>query len=362
MAKSKALVCRLMAFVVVFLFATQAKAFSPTFGAELTFTNMEVSNGDYGDGNVVISYESEDALDDWAASLIKLCFRRGDCDVQNHRDKYGLRIYRVVYKDGWWFQLSSDPGVIEIQTKPTTLRMLENRRDRIQEDIFDTGAQLGLFPSHNDGGGHIHIGAQAVFERRDLLRDFLVDYANHPELAMGILEQDEANAAHLSVLKPKQRKAFAALIESWDKNRVATPQRLAERIVDEVYYEAYFRDWYPSAKYQAVNLSRINDEYFAPEEQTIEMRALRAERSADEYIKLARLFQKRMEYLSKLKERPAYLDNDVPHFIADRVESFRRYVVESGLEWDDYKVFVPKEWLKKHKQKARSCSAILEAG
>lgn len=73
----------------------------------------------------------------------------------------------------WWFQLSMDPGVIEIQTMPTTEEELTSGAvSEILELIYETANTRGFTPG--GGGGHINVDfATACANRYDLIPKIL---------------------------------------------------------------------------------------------------------------------------------------------------------------------------------------------
>jgi hypothetical protein len=73
--------------------------------------------------------------------------------------------YRWTYADGWWYQVSTDPGVLETQMAPTTLESAEGAtvRGRVERSIFGLAKGLGLSPDATYGGGHIHMEVAGAF-------------------------------------------------------------------------------------------------------------------------------------------------------------------------------------------------------
>src|SRR6185437_16273691 len=127
------------AFVSVFLLlavlAAPARAWPPTFGAEFTFTNDDlISRQSEGFGIRSPTLRTQtpanlEARDKMRAAVALKCEETKECTIDGNT---------VKYTDGWWFKISTDPAVIEIQTKPQTLGELKKNRDRIQSAIFDS--------------------------------------------------------------------------------------------------------------------------------------------------------------------------------------------------------------------------------
>src|SRR5258707_430830 len=108
-----------------------ALAWPPTFGTEFNFTNKKLHEMP---GNTV-GKRNQEAANAMADQVKRAC--GSDCSVMPHEGKFGLTEYRIGFKDGWWFNISSDPGVVEIQTLPETAAMIRSNVERLQKYIFD---------------------------------------------------------------------------------------------------------------------------------------------------------------------------------------------------------------------------------
>jgi len=317
-------------------------AWPPTFGPEFTFTNQTLIRN--GDPKTRKCPECANARDRMARIMSQICKTRGDCVVIPSRDDIpSLRRYRVQYKDGWYFDISVDPLVVEIQAKPNTRLELEFLQPRIEEDIFRVAELAGLYPHKDYGGGHIHIGSTSGFGDDALLfRNFLVDFTNHPDLALDILDKNIANAPPISSLSTKQKAAFKGVIAAFDRGEIKTIQQLARAIFYTVYIDSPILKEAPY-KYQALNVTRIATNDFLPEMRTLEIRPIRAQRSAKEYLDLVRLFEARLVYLKRLGKPVPYLEKEPSRSLEEQVRTFYRYVTESGLSWDEYRKLLPSE-------------------
>jgi len=60
---------------------------------------------------------------------------------------------RIEYPNGYWIQVATDPGVLEVQTKPSTIEQLEQIESKIQIDLFDAASKIGLKPAKAKGAG-----------------------------------------------------------------------------------------------------------------------------------------------------------------------------------------------------------------
>jgi len=279
---------------------------------------------------------------------------------------------QVVFPDRYWIQIATDPGVIEIQAKPATLKQYQKLKARF-DILFESAAQIGLFPDTFMSGGHIHVGLAAFKNNPLLLRNFLVDFTNHFELAEGILDLNPKNASSLRM----QQDEFGALdrfktfIENFDRGtllsknhkKIESSEALAKQYYDIVQQGNLYGK---SARYQALNLQRHNK----GQESTIEIRSIRTQASFDEFLQELTLFEGRLKYLKKLTDKKIripledYVNSSklgTKKFDKLLVEKFYRYVTESELRWEEYKPLIYLEELRRKKielnapVKAKSC-------
>lgn len=324
------------------LFFTQVSwAWPPLYGAEFTFTNNAMMNEKIS-GNIVNSPQAEKAQTELKELIKERC---AGCTMRVTSNSYGVKTYKFTYPDGFWFVVATDPGCLEIQTKPSTYAQYKKYKNIIQSDLFDSAASLGMFSDKDVGGGHIHIGMKSAFDGDAVLfRNFVADYANHGELNSGIMDNDRAKAPILDDLNRNQRKAFKELLFDFDngKAKVKTIKGFAKSLEKEVYYKTPM-GWDPSFKYQALNVHRVYGDEFSEAARTVEIRAQAAQKTFEDYLKQIQLYEKRIKFLSsKETKRIIYLDEGPELTGRDKVEQFYAYVTESGLDWNDYKYMLPK--------------------
>jgi hypothetical protein len=108
-----------------------------------------------------------------------------EVDKSTHKNKDlgngtgGLPNYRFNYRPteyldgftGWWWQLSLDPGVVEIQTAPTPGESFSQAalpsgfnqpiRNIVDDNIFEAASKMGFTPG--GGGGHINVDFKSGF-------------------------------------------------------------------------------------------------------------------------------------------------------------------------------------------------------
>lgn len=321
----------LVAAVLLIPFA--AYAWPPTFGAEFIFTNDEIREADQRhDGFPKIRLRKE-----LAEKIVTLCAQRTSfadhCNVIND----GFTV-RVAYSNGFWFEITTDEQVLEVQTKPSTFDEFHALRERLQRDLFDVAHQVGLQPDIFASGGHIHIGIKEAFGNDGrLLRNFFVDFANHPEIADGVLDLNYLNAPPLSAHSERVRDNLRKVLEEFDSSNDQSITNFARLINKKVYTEAIApRVFVMPDKYQALNLRH---------KETIEIRSIRAQLDMDEFLKELKLFESRIAYVKKLTKDGAnikYLGLSGNMKDKAMVDAFYRYVRESGLDWNEYKTLMPK--------------------
>jgi hypothetical protein len=267
--------------------------------------------------------------------------------------------YRAVYEDGWWYQVSLDVSCLELQTAPMTLGYAEEQKARLQTDIFEVADELGLHADVLAGGGHIHFGAERTFgdgkEGAALLRDFMVDLYNHP-LAMEVFDNDFVNAPVLGQLPLECRRAFVDVIRQFDEGKLYadTEGELGHLsgLVSSIRTDVYTRENRepPSGiprKYQAVNLEHFDDE---PSTRTVEIRSMRAQRSAHEFLQIARVFQRRLTHLRAQRRStgkgPVPRDPEAVErgqAASDReaiIAEFKEFLAGANLAYTDYEELV----------------------
>jgi hypothetical protein len=308
----------------------------PLLGAELEFTNREIAKGNSRSPNTVNSAVAVRYKNRFKRLVMKQCQA---CEAERRKDGYGVPIWRIRFPDRWWFEITTDPYTLEIKTKPSTARQLARLQGRMQKYIFDDAHALGTFGRYDrDSAGHVHVGVTSSFGKDTLaFRNFLVDLANHPELAAGVLYKDFANAPPLVRLPERQVQHFRELIAA-HSSRDRSIAELAAQIRERVHNRTV-ADWTPPEKYQAVSITRIDGEKYAAGQQTTELRSLPAHENADSFVHLAELLDARIAYLAKQwGQRPIrFYERRVRRLAPqDQVDRFFTYVAQSGLRWRDY--------------------------
>lgn len=327
-------------------------AWPPLFGPEFTFTNESIYRADYGFNRTEFeSIENRRAQSAFVKVLTKRCKASKSCLVKKIYDRNGSPSFRVTYHDGVWFNISLDPAVVEVQASPMTTAEWSKNRERFEKDVFEVAKSLGLKPHSDIGGGHIHMGLESSFGGDSkLFRNFIVDFANHPELARGVLADDPANSRALADADDEVKVEFQKAIQRFDQGEIQGVRDLADEIENNVYHFYKYRNSLPAhAKYQALSFARVTDNSLKfigklePHQRTVEFRAFRAQSSFDDFFKEIKLIEGRLRYIKAL-DHPIEFRDPRHQFTREKMESFRRYVEESGLKWEDYRTLAPDEF------------------
>jgi hypothetical protein len=357
----------------LFLSLAMSLAASPvwaqaTFGAEFNFTNNTIRYSK-SDGLTVNSPESELARDKMMEQVKKVC---GDCKIKILENDYGVSIYHVSYPDGWYFDIATDPAVVEVQTKPSNMKTIQKNQDRIQKHIFDVAQNVGLLPANEVfgdfwAGSHIHVGALSALGKGadavKLLKNFMVDFSNHSELAMGVFSSDITNAPPLGMLPQQELANFQSIIADVESGKIRSINTFSERVRNEVYDVVVSgRDISPTTKYQAFNVNRIGNRHFDKKAQTFELRAMRGQNSAEDFLILTRLIEARLNFIDA-RGTPVEINLNIQMTPAQQAENFYNYVTESSLDFAPYEKFLNLQQKSalieiRHRLVERSCNRV----
>lgn len=315
-------------------FGVSASAETLRLGLELTVTGPGMSSRPEGIVAVL------DGLEKLRLELIRNC-PAWNCKVETIKDKEKILRHRVTYKDGFYFDVSVDAGVLEVTAAPLVLGDWKKQRDRIQNHFFDPAAALGMTPAPDRGGGHIHMDGKAFEADSRLLRNWIVDFHNHPEVAFGVLRHvKNKNGALWAHLSEQTQAALRGVIKRFDFDLKAGNQwsstRLAQAIYDEVQAPAHQRGEVEQARYFALNFERYITE--EGESRTVEIRSVKPPSSMDEFLLQAGLVDRRIEYLKGKTEliafKPGVRNWDGNH-PEEAVAQFDQYLTEMGAKLSD---------------------------
>ncbi|CAF1123138.1 unnamed protein product [Didymodactylos carnosus] len=270
------------------------------FGIELTFTNDTLIELARSENETDYKTYSTNLLNEWIEQVrLQYPFVHiGEFE----KDSYGyVKVTLTLSSCDVILYLHSDDWVFEVGSSPMTSLALSKNLSTIQQILFDTAVIIGLKPHDRIGGGHIHLDKQTNFGNDSILfRNFLVDLMNRPELFLGGLALDLLNAPPLAILSKEQQEIFGEIIDEFDKSQL-TIDALCEVINRRVYYKSYISSTASEmnsynqhqSKYHAINLLH---------EQTIEIRGIHPQQSAQQLLCLMKLWEGRIEKLKHINK------------------------------------------------------------
>lgn len=292
--------------------------------------------------------------------------------------------FKVSYTDGFWWSALIDSWCLEVNSMPVSAAVLMPLQDMLQRHIWDTAKEAGLVPHPRIGNGHIHFDVASTFGTDEhaaaALRNFIVDYENHPSFPLSVFGDIRDNAPPLAILKQVTRDNFKKVIEAFD-GRQDTDYRTLVDALNVVYLEDTYMngddgrpDWAwrdrpeygfkkGQSKYHSLNLlplrgPKIEDEEIKDGIGTIEIRGLRPQRTAQDLVdqvvmvhcraKLMRdmAMKKNMveyenkDYLTEVGRQMPEEDIlfDRPEVLHDEAKTeLKDYLEGAGLSYDTYK-------------------------
>lgn len=331
----------------LFFLSLSAWAWPPTYGPEWEFGSRDLWHlpdktnwSKFKEMKSVFPGAKErEAIERFRDTVLKKC---PECTSEKIPDgkfeSIGVSSYRIHFPDGYRIEVTPDPWVIEITAKPQTLEELRSNSARIQSIVFDTAREIGLSPTGHDipvsrAAGHFNIGVRSAWgdNALDFLR-FAADYSNHPELAMGGLGHDFLNAPPLARLTPEARANFQQLLRDSFAQHSLTYRELFVAMAEHVYKLTPVLSAGP-IHYQALSIESLPEInlWHPSSDQPTELRALRMQENAEEFVRLAELFELRIAFLKKSKDVPVLVDRSIGSFSKkEHVSRFYVYVTEAG--------------------------------
>jgi len=265
---------------------------------------------------------------------------------------YGDLQHTFTSPNGWSFRVSTDPGVVEITMEPMPLVDWRRFKDDIQDAIFVSAANVGLFPWDYLGGGHLNISYKVFGESILLARNFVVDFWNHNELAMGILNFDLNNAFPAALFFNASIDELKSVLTRMEAGEFLDGQHdIAE------FFLALNNKLSSAPTWNSSSAGKMRDLNFKTNR--IELRAVRPQASMEVWINQIELIEKRIDYLKRFNKPiplnprvpihrfDAENDNHVPPISPSQaLRSFYLYVTEAGLKWENHRVYIWPNWVR----------------
>ncbi len=243
---------------------------------------------------------------------------------------YSKELFRLKLKGGIIFSFTTDPGVFEIRTTPLTLKQWRSNQKLFQSVIFDTMAEIGLTPHEREGAGHLNFSLEDLRDRPLLIRNFIVDFYNHPGLGVTLnsLTANEEDAPYLDQLREKKRIKLLSIFKNTSSQNTTYRNILNEfsSMSEEKFIALMIRDI---------------DEILR---RRVEIRTLRPQKNMEQFIQLIEIFQARLEFLQ-------HFDGVVPVKTVRPVDDgwkalgqWAQYIEETGLDPKIYRSLLPEAW------------------
>jgi len=333
-----------------FLAASSCRAWPPTYGPEFEFGSKELQHYSITSvarilatgGNLPEVAIEGKMISRFRAQVAKLC---PACKIEARAGKFiflGIPSYRVTFEDGWWMEITADPWVVEILTKPMTLIEVQKNKHRIQTMIFDAAKSLSLEPNGSDSqfaraAGHLNIGTLSSFDGDgEAFLKFFVDHANHPELSAGVFLKDFYNAPPVSALSSEARGNLVNLVERQQaRHRFKAPQEMAETILNDVYSKSYVLGG--GAHYQALSIKKVPDASLV-QDTPFEIRSMKMQQSAEDFALICELMEKRIEFVKNNPDPIVFANtNRIKFSRQELVDRYFIYIEEMGLDFNRFK-------------------------
>lgn len=338
---------RVLAFLLCFWLAWASPSpAEPTFGTEFTFTESALWS-DFSKNGRGTDFQKT-YLKKMADIYRGKCGGWG-CTVTETKDKYGVLSYRIEYPKGevpgYYFDVTLDNAVVEIITSPLTRSQTAKIAKNMQTQIFEVAKEVKLTPHEYAGQGHVHIGLESAFgDDAMLLRNFVVDFFNHPELGNGILidRTDTLNSRQLADLSQETKDAFRKVIIDFDRahreGAAWTIHEFLDKMLDDVYFPAEKRGDIEKSRYVALNF--LSGVYGEKGKRTIEVRSLRPTRDSKSHLLILEMLEKRIGWL---KERTTPIKVELPKLSSevDLANSWKTYLTEMGGDVAHFAPIVP---------------------
>ncbi|MFZ3231009.1 MAG: hypothetical protein WA160_12445 [Pseudobdellovibrio sp.] len=309
------------------------------FGPEWTFTNEALLAMNETESGV--QYFIEDIQDRFAT----FCKSSGRCEFKKIQDNF--KFGQLQFKDGFVVSLTKDYGVFEMQSSPQNLKQWRQKKEEVQEIIFNVMVSEGFVPHKIIGAGHVNIGLSYFKDKPLLLRNFIVDFYNQPGLGIVLnsLAENSLNAKSLDQMSSEDQKEFIRQLAKLDQIKNLTMEDIFKTIR------------IPLAKknigigLRDVGISKIGLKEIGPKgtfeigsTSRLEIRALHPQANMDDFIKVLEIFEARIKFLESI-------DTPIPIAAIKKISDprvalgqYADYLEQAGLNLKSYESLMLQEW------------------
>lgn len=316
------------------------------WGPEWTFTSNTIPFMQLGEGFDELAFYLHKIH-----AVLNSQAKDSDYKVSDIRDEvasmgYAPESFTVTYKNGFWFQVTMDYGVLEVKAKPLTIQEWEEMAPTVQRHLFDSMASVGLHPDIERGGGHIHAGAQEAFRGNPrILAAYLTDLWSELENDGGILRGHTRQAPEIHEYSLSDQKAYNQILSWVEQGRIKSDLQLASLI----------NKLHPLNGRMAkggVSVWRITSDNIRRRTATLETRKIRPQKDMKTFILILKLLEARLKFVLENKLEPL-TPIEIRQFrvpednLANRekqVRWFYKFVTESGLDFDDYRTLLTPDY------------------
>lgn len=313
---------------------------------------------------------------------VKHCAKTRLCKVDKTDSPIVYGNFKVSFSNGLEIEITNDPGVIEIKAVKFTKKFIQNNLKFVEENVFQVMKNHGLVPHEISGSGHNNIDLNYFKNKPLLLYNFIVDFYNNPAVAI-VLNSLANNREYARDLNQMKEMLFALTgyehvhltrdlesiykrTELFAEKFETHPNKLKTKDVIEHFWTVL------GYKYAALGIrGDFNKSTDLEDNSRLELRTLRPQESAEQYLLVIEFIEERLKYLETLKQPlkllkvPDYQDGwnilgDYAAYLAEAKMSFNKYKPLMPEVWRDLdaKQFIRSSRFKKNKVTKLSCEGI----
>lgn len=281
-----------------------------------------------------------------AMHFTNYCAASGLCRFEEEKFNYNFTYGKIIFNDGFEVTLTKDSGVVELKSTPLSLKKWIQSEKLLQKVIFDNMAQLNLIPDEVNGAGHLNIGLTYFKDKPILLRNFIVDFFNHPGLGvvLNTLVNNERDAKALDQFTQAEQTKFIQQLEKLDAIKNPT--------IDDIIGTL---GWFMRTKMIGMGMRGVHQGPLGPMGDNayqvevgpmarLEIRTLRPQASLADFRKVIQIFESRIHYLKNQKNliRLNKIAPITDGYVA--LGQYADYLEESNLKLEKFKSLMPKVW------------------
>lgn len=300
-----------------------------------------------------LSGKVHDLLVQYVSQLKKMCIIVGaKCEVVEDIFYENFKI-QIVTKDHQKFNFTAgqDVACLEHNVPKKPLISIKQEQNLQRFFIFETAKRLGLTVDEAFNSGHFNVDIRSAFgSNSTALLSYIVDYANYPELSLGVFGNHPNSALPISLLPLESKMSLVRMIredikssEELKKVGLLNWYRPINDLISYLHSKVFYKNEHgmSDSKNHALNFKSIG--FFSPDVLRLEHRDQFGQRDVEDFILRAEIFELRMKYLAR-NGFPIYvpkvLTSDTSKiFYKDQelVDAFYQYITEAGGDFFRYR-------------------------